>query len=193
MTTGRVITAADHVMRESKAELTDRLRRAGRWESFKKRREELKAGGMAASEAWDAAATEFPPPVAQHAASEAPAVDLRALKGKPTVSVVQAATWAFEHLDADWVSPADAPSAGAWSMREWARSSMAARSEFYRTFVAKLVMPPQEEARRTQEEAAARDRRLFREIFGDPKPVSKAEPSTTAVIDRLLVGGHGAS
>jgi hypothetical protein len=30
-------------MRESKAELTDRLRREGRWDEFKKRREELKA------------------------------------------------------------------------------------------------------------------------------------------------------
>jgi hypothetical protein len=31
--------------RESKAELTDRLRREGRWEAFKERREQLKAAG----------------------------------------------------------------------------------------------------------------------------------------------------
>ncbi|MEK6677600.1 MAG: hypothetical protein AABZ47_18345 [Planctomycetota bacterium] len=48
-------------MRESKAELTDRLRREGRWEAFKKRREELKAGGMEAQDAWLVAREEFPP------------------------------------------------------------------------------------------------------------------------------------
>ncbi len=48
-------------MRESKAELTDRLRREGRWDAFKKRREELKAGGVPAREAWYQAAAEFPP------------------------------------------------------------------------------------------------------------------------------------
>ena len=153
----------------------------------------MKAGGMAASEAWDVAATEFPPPIAQHAASEAPTVDLRALKGKPTVSVAEAATWASEHLDADWVSPADAPGAGAWSMREWARSSMAARSEFCRTFVAKLVMPPQEEARRAKEEADAHARRVFGRLFGHSKPVSNADSSTSAFIDSLLASGHGES
>ncbi len=157
-------------MRESKAELTDRLRREGRWEAFKKRREELKIGGMAASDAWDVVAVEFPPPVAPTLAKGAPPVDLRALKGKPAVSVVQAAAWAFEHLDDDWITPADAPSSGAWSMREWARSSMVARSEFYRTFVAKLVMPPQEAARQGQDERDAHDRDLEKRLFGYPKP-----------------------
>jgi len=47
-------------VRESKGELTDRLRREGRWDAFKKRREDLKADGMAASDAWDVAAAEFP-------------------------------------------------------------------------------------------------------------------------------------
>lgn len=47
--------------RESKAELTDRLRREGRWEDFKKRREAIKASGVRAREAWVRAAGEFPP------------------------------------------------------------------------------------------------------------------------------------
>ena len=50
-----------HDVRESKGELTDRLRREGRWESFVRRREQLKAEGVAASDAWDLAAAEFPP------------------------------------------------------------------------------------------------------------------------------------
>ena len=173
-------------MRESKAELTDRLRREGRFEAFKKRREELKAGGMAASDAWDVAAGEFLPPVAQSATGEARTVDLRALKGKPAVSVVQAAAWASEQLDCDWIKPADAPSPGAWGMLEWARSSMTARSEFYRTFVAKLVMPPQEEARKKKETAEAHDRELHKRLFGDLKPDPEADRVAQEAIDRLF-------
>ena len=47
--------------RESKAELTDRLRREVRFEEFKKRREELRAEGNEAKDAWFIAAAEFPP------------------------------------------------------------------------------------------------------------------------------------
>ena len=64
--------------RESKAELTDRLRREGRFEAFKKHREELKAQGVPAKEAWWQAATEFPAATEPPAASKVPAVDLSA-------------------------------------------------------------------------------------------------------------------
>jgi len=163
-------------LRESKAELTDRLRRDGRFEAFKKRREELKANGTPAKQAWYQAATEFPPPapVAPVERGNAPKADLRPLQCKPAIPVVQAAAWASEHLDDDWITPADAPSAGAWSMREWARSNMSARSEFYKTFVAKLVMPPQEAARREKEENDAQHREFMQRVFGhldSPKPV----------------------
>jgi AraC-like DNA-binding protein len=158
-------------MRESKAELTDRLRREGRFEAFKKRREELKTNGTPAKQAWYEAAAEVPPPVAQPSATVARCVDLQALKGKPAASVVQAATWAFEHLDADWVTPADAPSPGAWSLLEWARSSIATRTEFYRLFVAKVLLPPQEDARQAEKERE--ERRM-------------ANGSTQDAIERLL-------
>ena len=100
-------------MRESKAELTDRLRREGRFEAFKKRREELKVGGMAASDAWYAVAEEFPSLDAKLVPGPVPNAYLQALKGKPPVSIVHAASWAFEQLDCEWVTPADAPSPGA--------------------------------------------------------------------------------
>ena len=145
-------------MRESKAELTDRLRREGRWEAFKKRREELRVGGTPAKQAWFEAATEFPAVVDRSATPAAPVVDLQVLKGKPPISVVRAALWAFENLDADWITPAEAPTAGAWSLRQWARSGIAARGEFYRTFVAKLVLPSQEKARKAEEHDDAWDR-----------------------------------
>lgn len=175
-------------MRESKAELTDRLRREGRWEDFKRRREALKAQGMPPSDAWAVVADEFPALETKQPGGAARTVDLRALKGKPAVSVVQAAAWAFEHLDTDWIEPADAPSAGAWSMREWARSSMTARSEFYRTFVAKLVLPPQEEAREAEEAAEAHNRELHRRLFGDLKPDPEADRAAEEMFQRTLHG-----
>jgi hypothetical protein len=159
--------------RESKAELTDRLRQEGRFEAFKKRREELKASGVPAKEAWWQAAAEFPSPTAPPAPAKSPAIDLSALKGKKPIPVALMAAWVAENLDADWITPADAPSPGAWSMREWARSSPSTRSEFYKTFVAKIVMPPQEALRRQKEEKDADHERLMKQLFGhiEPEPV----------------------
>lgn len=160
--------------RESKAELTDRLRREGQFEAFKIRREALKAQGVPAKEAWWHAAAEFPSPIKAPATDKIPAVDLSALKGKRPVPVAKAAAWVAEHLDADWITPADAPSPGAWSMREWARSSPSTRSDFYKTFVAKIVMPPQEEAQREQERNDAHTAHLLNLLKREPDP---PEPS----------------
>lgn len=153
--------------KESKAELTDRLRREGRWKPFTQRREELKAQGVPAKEAWWQAAAEFPAPTAPPTASKSPTIDLSALKGKRSVPVAVAAAWAYENLDADWITPADAPSLGAWSMREWARSSPSTRSEFYKTFVAKIVLPPQEQERTKKEKKKDHDRELRQRLFGE--------------------------
>jgi len=136
-------------MHESKAELTDRLRREGRFEAFKKHREELKADGTPAKQAWFEAAAELPPltdstrPQSQsHTLTK---TDFRAIKRKPRIKIGQAIRWAFDHLEGEWVRPKDAPSIGAWSLREWARSSAAARTEFYRMFAAKLLAIPGED------------------------------------------------
>ena len=138
--------------RESKSELTDRLRREGRFDEFKKRREQLKAAGNEAKDAWIIAAAEFPPPTVNGSNGSAPKVDLRVLKGKPAVNIADAAAWVFENLDCDWIAPADAPSAGAWSLLQWARSSMMARSEFYRNFASRVVSRPQEIQRKADDE-----------------------------------------
>jgi hypothetical protein len=173
-------------MRESKAELTDRLRREGRWDAFKKRREELKAGGTAASEVWGAAAEEFPSLDAKPDPGTAPKADLQALKGKPPVSIVQAAAWAFEQLDCDSITPADAPSPGAWSLLEWARSSIATRTEFYRMFAARIVLPPQEEARQVEKERREHKHNRTRRLFGHR--AANTDADTADLIDRLLGG-----
>lgn len=137
-------------MRESKFELVTRLKNVGKWDDFITRREELKAGGMPAVEAQAKAVAEFPPngqasaeaalPTETPSSTEAaPLVDLSPLKGKPSVPILECVKWTTENLDKDSVTPADAPSAGAWSMLFWARSSLSARGEFYRSFVVKLL------------------------------------------------------
>lgn len=175
-------------MRESKAELTDRLRSEGRWEAFRKRREELKAGGMAAADAWNAAKVEFPPPNGRQRNGETSKVDLGALRGKPAVSVAQAAAWVFEYLDADWIIPADAPSAGAWSLREWAQSSLAARGDFYRLFATKSVMQMQGKTRQAETDDDVYDRAVAERLFGpgtgDPKAEREEEQRYDGRSDR---------
>lgn len=131
--------------RESKAELTDRLRREGHWDAFKDRREQLKAEGVPASDAWVKAAMEFPPttesvpvPIRPRATRR----QLRSLKRKPAIGMLKAAQWTAENLDCDWLRPADAPGLEAWSLREWARTNGATRSEFYRIFGKSLAVIP---------------------------------------------------
>lgn len=139
--------------RESKAELMDRLRREGRFEAFTNRREGLRAAGTLAKQAWYEAAVEFPPPTVVADAPKPSPVDLEALKGKPTVPIDKAAAWVFDCLDADWITPADAPSPGAWSLLHWARTSNATRSDFYRLFAAKFMPTSQERAMQREAES----------------------------------------
>jgi len=154
-------------MRESKAELTDRLRRKGRFDEFKKRREELRAKGIPAKHAWNEAAVEFGPMTPEIKAKK-PTIDLQPLKGKPSIPIDKAAAWVFEYIDADWMTPADAPSPGAWSLLHWARSSHAGRSEFYKTFVHRLWLIRAAQIQEEQEKAAdrERERRRMDQLFG---------------------------
>ena len=86
--------------RESKAELTDRLRREGRFDEFKKRREELKAEGIPANEAWYQAAVEFPPesPRLRPAGGYSPAIEPWVKWTKDTRDKINAADNAFDWL-----------------------------------------------------------------------------------------------
>jgi hypothetical protein len=150
--------------RESKAELTDRLRSEGRWEEFKKRREQLRADGILAKDAWRQAAMEFPPqddPANKNIRTRPiTKTDFRAFRKKPEIRIGQALRWAFDHLEADWLRPRDAPSIGAWSIREWARSNPTARMEFYRLFAAKLSSIPSEDET-TPRQLSKRDREFY--------------------------------
>jgi len=128
-------------MRESKAELTDRLRREGRWDAFVRRREVLKTEGVEAGEAWTMAAAEFPPATTPDAVQSKLSLTreaLETLRGKPRVYFMEAIEWVCDHLDADWVQPSDDPDLQSWRLRAWARYSAATRTEFHRTFVVPL-------------------------------------------------------
>lgn len=131
-------------MRESKAELMDRLRREGRWDAFVRRREELKATGTDAASAWEIATAEIGPvaPAAETATAESDGPALAALARKPLISMSALLAWVFENLDTA-VGPADAPSAGAWSMRQSVRTNAATRNQFYATFGPKMLAQSQ--------------------------------------------------
>jgi hypothetical protein len=160
-------------MRESKSKLTDRLRLEGRFEAFKKRREELKDGGVPAKQAWFEAAVEFPPaitlPPPRVSSRPFTKTDFRAISRKACIKIGQAIRWAFDHLEGDWLQPRDAPSIGAWSLREWARSSPTARTEFYRLFAAKMSSIPSEDMSSPQR-MTKRDREFYEQMGMDPRP-----------------------
>ena len=167
-------------VRESKAELTDRFRRDGQWEAFKRRRDQLKADGMPASDAWGVAADEFPPPMATQAAVAVDAVDLTALKGKRPIPL----------LDAGWITPADAPSPGAWSLREWARSNLRTRSEYYRLFAGRLAAGPHDKAEHDDDTDDAHDlaleQRLAEASAGAPRSTYGVRDCEADVSDEIL-------
>jgi len=170
-------------MRESKAELTDRLRREGRWEDFKKMRDELRSTGIPAKQAWYQAAVEFPSTV-RHALSSVSAPspdDVEALKTKPSISTMDAARWVFDHLDGDWIKPADAPSAGAWSLREWARTNTATRTEFYRMFGIKLLTPAQEKYERYEDDGRDLTKLLTKLEKGPWRVQDSGEPQSAGI------------
>ncbi len=60
---------------------------------------------------------------------------LSAFGGK-SASMRKAVEWVFDHLDMGGVRPADAPSPGAWALREWAAKN---KQRFYADFASKLI------------------------------------------------------
>lgn len=140
---------------ETKTDFKERLQREGRWKEAVKRRENLKKLGMSAANAWKTIAAEFPiepsaETVPAKASAKAPtkggAAPRRAgglqkadFPGLATVNIRQDVYWVYNNIDVTDVTAKDAPSPGAWSMREWARHSGMQRNEFYRNFCAKLL------------------------------------------------------
>jgi len=175
-------------MNESKIELTERLRREGRWaESSLFKDQELKklrSSGMtkaeAGDEAWSRMAEKFPPLV--NTGGEAPAaatakpsplqqptapehgIDVDALLNRigddrQPADLVKDTLWVYGALENRRAKPDDAPSLGAWSLLLWARQY---RNRFFEQVLPKAMLnkPPEDEENQRQE------RRKIEEIRG---------------------------
>lgn len=154
-------------MTESKIDLTDRLRREGRWAEASRFKDtaltDFRSKGMKKAEAteaaWDAMEEAFPPlsPVEPPKVSQGvesltvPAVpeeeagidSLLERTGNNDADLPRDVLWAYDHLENRRVKPHDAPSLGAWSLLKWARDY---RSRFFEQLLPKaLAVKPAED------------------------------------------------
>lgn len=60
-------------------------------------------------------------------------------KSGNAVSMAIEVRWVFENLSNENANMDDCPSAGAWGLFEWAKSHPSCKTEFYKTFAAKLI------------------------------------------------------
>ena len=58
---------------------------------------------------------------------------------KPQITVRRAVEWVFESVTVRDVTAEDAPSAGAWALLKWARSTPTNQSDFYKSFSSKML------------------------------------------------------
>lgn len=164
-------------MDESKIDLTERLRREGRWpeaSAFKDQVvRELRAKGTKRTEAaehgWEEMARNFPPlpaPEPEPAAlGESADLDqndgIGALPewiedGAPP-DLARDIKWVYQQLENRRVRPEQAPSAGAWSLLQWAREY---RSRFFEQLLPKALAAKASE----DEEGVRREKRRVEEI-----------------------------
>ena len=168
-------------MTESKIDLTDRLRREGRWAEASKfkdtARADFRAKGMkrdeAAEAAWAAMAAAYPPLPAPEPVPEpepAPPGESAAVDDSGGMEVLPAwiddaappdltrdIKWVYQHLENKGARPEQAPSAGAWSLLVWARKY---QSRFFEQLLPKaLAAKPAED-----EQKVRREKRRIEEI-----------------------------
>lgn len=132
-------------MGESRGQMEARLRREGRWDAFRARRKELKAGGMTGSEADAQAIEEFSQPLPR-TDGDADRVPAEVFQGKsmPTQEIIG---WVVDNIAISNVKPEDAPSPGAWAMLRWVQRTEANESVFWRLIFPKLSGPSKTDER----------------------------------------------
>lgn len=145
-------------MHESKSELTDRLRREGRWTEASRYRDkvrnELKVQGVKRSEAseraWEAMADEYPPLEGSAGCAAGTSFGIPKVPDGPEAQeelrwLIEATSeddidlgrdirWVYEHLWDEGVTPAAAPGGGAWALLKWARANP---NDFFRQVLPK--------------------------------------------------------
>lgn len=135
---------------ESKDQFKTRLKNEGRWDEFISYREQLKADGLEAKEAWTQARQKFPSePLAvslvESVCDDDPVepdggdVCIGDFCGKGPVSARAVVQWVFDNIDVADVKPEDAPSSGAWSFLVRVRTYPDLLKEFYRSIWAKML------------------------------------------------------
>lgn len=130
---------------ESKIEVTDRLRREGRWDAACRFRDELKrrlqAEGRTRKEAneqaWQAMIAEFPPLPGDEPLDYADDELGEPANDGDTVDIVADLRWVYRTLGRKRVQPNDPPPGpGALGLLRWARAN---QTRFYDTLVPKLA------------------------------------------------------
>jgi hypothetical protein len=173
---------------ESKIELTERLRKEGRWSEasvfkdaeVKRLRSEGVRSVEAKEQAWRLMAEKFPP-IGQplHAAfadpapgERAPSAAMAQTADNPEVdamlegiaegrsSLVADTFWVYENLEQKRIMPDEAPSRGAWSLLQWARQY---RSRFFEQFLPKAMKDADDS---TERDLIAAEERSIGEIRG---------------------------
>ncbi|MFA7176718.1 MAG: hypothetical protein WC114_05685 [Smithellaceae bacterium] len=169
-------------LKESKIDLTDRLRREGRWAEASAFKDEvireMRSFGhdriSAKEKGWEEMERLFPPlppaaeeeddPAAEEGFEEFPAVDEEAVeamldradKGVSAVDLFGDIRWVYSQLENKRVQPAQAPSAGAWSLLLWARKY---QSRFFEQLLPKALAKSPED-----DEGVKREKRRVEEI-----------------------------
>lgn len=168
-------------LKESKIDLTDRLRREGRWAEASAFKDEvireMRSFGhdriSAKEKGWEEMERLFPPlppaveeegPEAEEGSEEFPAVDEEAVeamldradKGVSAVDLFGDIRWVYSQLENKRVRPDQAPSAGAWSLLLWARKY---QSRFFEQLLPKALAKSPDD-----DEGVKREKRRVEEI-----------------------------
>jgi hypothetical protein len=190
-------------MKETRAQFRARLEAEGRWGAAVARREDLKAGGMGAKEAWDTIyqdfATTTAPPLASTTSVSLPTSDgslkessppapspaspsgpplPRVKKRKGKVDFKEEITWVYENMHTD--NPGPAPSGGAAVM--WQQARMDPRT-FLRDVFQRMVPLRNQQAEEEDQKVKVQDRKfidLARQCLEDYRranPVTGATPA----------------
>lgn len=146
--------------RKNKVAQRSELVERGLWAAFVERREALKAGGMAAPEAWGQAFDEVTsgsvPVVASESVSTGEAPEKsgtpdsglervnREVFADRTCSITRTVEWVAKQMMVDNPSAEDAPSMEAWSMLSWARRSNQNEAQFWGQIWAKMMPSKQQ-------------------------------------------------
>ena len=150
--------------RKGKVAKRAELMEKGLWNVFVKRREELKAGGMDAVEAWESAYTEAlsgsVPSVVVMSEDELVVEDKVQKSGAPdfsaegrveqevfgdrSCSITRTVEWVAKQMMVDTPNPAEAPSPESWSMLAWARRSNQNEAQFWGQIWSKMMPSKQQ-------------------------------------------------